>query len=190
MNQGTRTRRLQLSRRMFLALAGLGLAACVQNPSVSPVPIPTLMPGMETGAPTPAGSDAAATTAATATVEVPRPSNPGGPGPALNVAGDPKAGALVFAANCTPCHNQAGHGGVANPGSADGTVPALNPIDPALVNKDPKVFAYNLDLFITHGSTPAGDKPTLSMPAWGDQKKLTDQQIADVIAYVISLNQP
>jgi mono/diheme cytochrome c family protein len=28
------------------------------------------------------------------------------------------------------------------------------------------------------------------MPAWGDQKKLTDQQIADVIAYVISLNKP
>jgi len=27
------------------------------------------------------------------------------------------------------------------------------------------------------------------MPAWGDQKKLTDQQIADVIAYVLSLNQ-
>ena len=188
MHQTTAARCSFLSRRIFLALAGLGLAACAHNPSVFPVVIPTQMPPMETGAPTPAGG--AATTAPDATVEVPRPSNPGGPGPALNLAGDPKAGALVFAANCTPCHNQAGHGGVANPGSTDGTVPALNPIDPALVDKDPKVFAYNLDLFITHGSTPAGDKPTLSMPAWGDQKKLTDQQIADVIAYVMSLNQP
>ena len=26
------------------------------------------------------------------------------------------------------------------------------------------------------------------MPAWGDTKKLTPQQIADVIAYVMSLN--
>jgi mono/diheme cytochrome c family protein len=77
-----------------------------------------------------------------------------------------------------------------NRGSTDGTVPALNPIDMTLENKDPKVFAYNLDLFIQHGSTPGGDKPALTMLAWGDQKKLTDQQIADVIAYVISLNQP
>ncbi len=128
--------------------------------------------------------------APTATVEVARPSNPGGPGSALNLTGDPQAGALVFAANCKPCHNEAGRGGVANPGSADGTVPALNPIDATLTNKDPKVFAYSLDLFIQHGSTPAGDKPALSMPAWGDQKNLTDQQIADVIAYVISLTQP
>jgi mono/diheme cytochrome c family protein len=167
-------------------LAGLGLAACAHNPSVVPAVIPTQMPATETGAPV----VPTAATADSATVEVPRPSNSGGPGPALNLAGDAKAGALVFAANCTPCHSQAGHGGVANPGSDDGTVPTLNPIDPLLANKDPKVFAYNLDLFITHGSTPSGDKPTLSMPAWGDQKKLTDQQIADVIAYVISLNQP
>ncbi len=69
-------------------------------------------------------------------------------------------------------------------------MPALNPIDETLKNKYLKVFAYNLDLFIQRGSTPAGDNPTLRMPAWGDQKKLTDQQIADVIAYVISLNQP
>ena len=39
-----------------------------------------------------------------------------------------------------------------------------------------------------HGSTPSGSNPQLTMPAWGDQKKLTDQQIADVIAYVMSLN--
>ena len=26
------------------------------------------------------------------------------------------------------------------------------------------------------------------MPPWGDNKQLTDQQIADVIAYVMSLN--
>ncbi len=189
MNKQTRTRRLQSSRCRFLALAvlaGLGLAACANNPSVVPPPVPTQLPRMKIAvpaAPTP-------TTDPSATDEVARPSNPGGPGPALNLVGDPKAGALVFAANCTPCHNQEGHGGIVNQGSDDGTVPALNPIDPTLVDKDPKVFAYNLDLFIQHGSTPAGDNPARSMPAWGDKKWLTDQQIADVIAYVMSLNKP
>ena len=53
---------------------------------------------------------------------------------------------------------------------------------------DLKTFATNLDLFLEHGSTPEGTNPTFSMPAWGDKKLLTPQQIADVIAYVISLN--
>ncbi len=35
---------------------------------------------------------------------------------------------------------------------------------------------------------PEGDSPKEKMAAWGDDKKLTPQQIADVIAYVISLN--
>jgi mono/diheme cytochrome c family protein len=170
------------------ALAGLWLAACAYNPSVVPAAVPTQLPFMETGVP--ATTAPAAATAAGGASAIARPSNPGGPGPALTLVGDLQAGAVVFAANCTPCHNNAGQGGVANPGSADGTVPALNPIDETLKNQDLTVFAYNLDLFIQHGSTPAGDKPTRTMPAWGDQKKLTDQQIANVIAYVISLNQP
>ena len=122
------------------------------------------------------------------TVEIARPSNPGGPGQAATMTGDPKAGAVIFAANCKPCHGDQGKVGVSNPGSTDGTVPPLNPIDETLVSKDPKVYAYNLDLFIQHGSTPEGDKPTLKMAAWGDDGKLTQQQIADVIAYIISLN--
>jgi len=135
-----------------------------------------------------------ATTAPTAvpaaTVAVARPSNPGGPGPAIKLTGDAKAGADVYVNNCKKCHGDNGTGGINNPGSSDGTVPALNPIDDTLKSSDPVVYATNLDLFLEHGSTPGGDKPTLTMPAWGDQKKLTDQQIADVIAYVISLNKP
>ena len=75
-----------------------------------------------------------------------------------------------------------------NPGSSDGTVPPLNPIDPLLKDPDPKVFAVNIDLFIQHGSVPEGISPFRTMPGWGDQNGLTQQQIADVIAYVISLN--
>jgi mono/diheme cytochrome c family protein len=127
------------------------------------------------------------TSTAAAPAQVARPSNPGGPGPALDLKGDPKNGAQIFV-NCVPCHGDQGKGGVKNPGSTDGTVPSLNPIDPTIANPDPKVFAYNIDLFVEHGSTPDGPNPALKMPAWGDTKGLTPQQIADVIAYVMSLN--
>ena len=136
----------------------------------------------------PPTATSAPTAAAAATVQVARPSNPGGPGAAIKLTGDPKAGAVVFVASCKKCHGDNGAGGVSNPGSDDGTVPPLNPIDDTLKSSDPVVYATNLDLFIEHGSTPAGSNPTQKMTAWGDEKKLTDQQIADVIAYVISLN--
>jgi len=122
------------------------------------------------------------------TEEIARPSNPGGPGPAGNLTGDPNSGQQIFTANCQICHNTEGKGGNPNPGSDDGTIPPLNPIDPTLKSPDYMTFAGNLDLFLEHGSTPAGPGPTFSMPAWGDKKLLTPQQIADVIAYVISLN--
>jgi mono/diheme cytochrome c family protein len=122
------------------------------------------------------------------TEEVARPSNPGGPGPAVDLAGDANSGQTIFAANCQICHNTEGKGGNPNPGSADGTIPPLNPIDPTLKSADPKTFAANLDLFLEHGSTPEGPGPTFTMPAWGDKQLLTPQQIADVIAYVMGLN--
>jgi mono/diheme cytochrome c family protein len=64
----------------------------------------------------------------------------------------------------------------------------LNPIDSSLISSDYQTFAYNLDLFLQNGSTPAGVNPTFTMPAWGANGSLTQQQIADVIAYVINLN--
>ncbi len=132
--------------------------------------------------------DATGTAAAASNPEIARPSNAGGPGAALGLTGDAVAGKAVFAANCVRCHAQEGKGGIANPGSDDGTVPPLNPIDSTLVSTNAQTFAYNLDLFLEHGSTPSGASPVLSMPAWGDSGKLQPQQIADVIAYVISLN--
>ena len=75
-----------------------------------------------------------------------------------------------------------------NAGSSDGTVPSLNPIDSTIKSPDYKTFASNLDLFLEHGSTPEGVGPVFKMPAWGDLGALTPQQIADIIAYLISLN--
>jgi mono/diheme cytochrome c family protein len=117
-----------------------------------------------------------------------RPSNPGGTGQAVNLTGDPQKGAALFKTNCASCHGDQGKAGIPNPGSKDGNVPSLNPIDPTIANADAKVFASNLDLFIEHGSTPEGSSPALKMLAFGDQKLMQPQDIADVIAYIISLN--
>jgi mono/diheme cytochrome c family protein len=137
------------------------------------------------------GSAPTATATATAAAggeAVARPSNPGGPGEAVNLKGDPTAGADLFKTHCVACHGPEGTQGVDNPGSTDGTVPTLNPIDPTLKSTNYQTFATNVDLFIQHGSTPDGSGPAISMPAWGDQGSLTQQQISDVIAYLISLN--
>jgi mono/diheme cytochrome c family protein/cytochrome c553 len=120
--------------------------------------------------------------------DVPRPSNPGGPGDAVDLIGDAEVGAQLFVSNCSICHADQGLGGVVNSGSSDGTIPPLNPMDPLLKDSNLKTYITNLDLFIQHGSTPAGTNPVFSMPAWGDTNSLSQQQIADVIAYLIRLN--
>jgi mono/diheme cytochrome c family protein len=129
----------------------------------------------------------------TPTPEPARPSNPGGAGPAVGLTGDPASGQKIFETNCVVCHGSEGKGGVENAGSADGTVPPLNPIDDTMKSSDYKTFATNIDLFVEHGSTPAmadgqTPPPPRVMIAWGDTGGLQPQQIADVIAYVISLN--
>lgn len=157
-------------------------------------PIPTLFPATLPG-PTaavyvaPTFTPASQPTATRQEEKVPEPSNPGPPGNAINLKGDPKAGEAIFGTQCQACHGPKGTGNVANPGSDDGTVPSLNPIDPLLKNADYKTFAKNIDLFIQHGSVPEGPSPYRTMPGWGDKGVLTQQQIADVIAYIISLNQ-
>ena len=104
------------------------------------------------------------------------------PGKAVNLTGDPVAGKVIYDGYCKSCHGPAGTGGIANPGSDDGTVPELNPID--MDFKD----ATAMDLVIEHGSKPEGADTVTKMPAFGDEGSLKPQQIADVIAYVLSLN--
>lgn len=104
-------------------------------------------------------------------------------GPAVNLTGDATAGAAIFKDNCEECHGKEGVGGVENPGAAESPIPALNPLDPVFLTKEA------IDKFIEHGATPEGDNPAKVMKAFGDEGILTPQQIADVIAYVLSLNQ-
>jgi hypothetical protein len=67
-------------------------------------------------------------------------------------------------------------------------VPPLNPIDRKLYNAGPAVFAAAIDKIIQHGSMPSGKHPTLHMPAWGDTRSLTQQEISNLEAYILQLN--
>lgn len=140
----------------------------------------------------PTQAKAAATLAAGATEEAPvvmaRPHSPGGPGPAVNLVGDPVNGLNIYTDKCQKCHGDQGATGAANAGSDDGTIPVLNPVDQTLMSADHYVFVCNLDLFIEHGSVPSGPSPAQTMAPWGDSGQLKPQEIADVIEYVISLN--
>ncbi len=155
----------------------IGYLETLQN--VSPMPSATPGPPEPTEAPQPTGGP---------TPEPAQPSFPGGPGQAASLSGDSSKGRPEFGMYCASCHGPEGVQGIPNPGSDDGSVPPLNPIDSTIVNPDPKVFAKNVDLFIQHGSIPEGPAPQILMPSFGDSNMLSQQEIADIIAYVISLN--
>lgn len=121
----------------------------------------------------------------------PTPTVPG-PSTASHMIGGVSHGEGIFVAYCQECHGPQGKGGVTNPNSADGTVPELNPIDPEIKSKDPQTFVNNVDVYLQNGSIPeakpANADPKLKMPSFGNTYALTQQQIADVEAYVLSIN--
>jgi len=110
-------------------------------------------------------------------------------GRAADMIGNIAHGALLFQQDCESCHGTDGKGGVPNPGSLIGRVPKLNPINKILFSKNPQVFAANIDKIIQHGSTPPGPNPQLHMLDFGDSHTLTQQQIANIEAYVLNLNE-
>ncbi len=157
---------------------------------VPPVPTATLGPPTASPAPGSPQPSQPPTTAPTSTAapQLPSPATPGGTAPAVNLSGDVGRGRVEFGPNCASCHGPEGLQGIPNPGANSGTVPVLSPIHPTIANPDPRVFAARMDVFIQHGSIPAGPSPEILMPAFGDRNLLTQQQIADLIAYVIRLN--
>jgi len=119
---------------------------------------------------------------------IPASGKQGPPAEAATLTGRWKQGEALFKKRCQSCHGPRGTDKVKNPGSDDGTVPPLKPIDPALAGTTPSAFAANIDRFIQHGSIPDGPNPALFMPNWGDSRALSQQEIADVEAYVMRLN--
>ena len=109
-------------------------------------------------------------------------------GQAAFIIGSAENGADLYREQCVSCHGPEGKGGIPNPGSDDGVVPPLGPIDRKLYDTDPKVFAVNIDKIIQHGSMPSGPRPALHMPAWGDTRSLTQEEISNLEAYIMSLN--
>ena len=150
-----------------------------QGEKVSPAPITKAPPPT----PKPAGT---ARGAALSAAVVTGPEGP--PGPASFVIGNVELGEYLFKQNCEQCHGVGGKDKVPNPGSTDGTVPPLNPIDSTLSNKNAQTFVNNIDPYIQHGSIPAGPNPVLHMLPFGDSKSLTQQMITNVEAYVLHLN--
>lgn len=151
------------------------LVAYLSSPHRAPPTAPAGAPGTGTAAPSP---DTAAR---------PLP-NPGPPGAAAQIVGSAQHGAVLFARNCASCHGPVGRGGMANPGSEAGAVPALRPVSRALFSTDPGTFAANLDAFLQHGARAVGPNPLLAMPAFGATETLTQPEIADIEAYVMSVN--
>lgn len=120
------------------------------------------------------------------------------PVPGASVAshqiGGSEHGATLFVLYCVECHGERGAKGVENPGSGDGTVPPINPIDPAVKGKTAQEFVDGLDGYLQNGSVPGPPDsspnavPRLKMPSFGNTYALTQPQIADLEAYVMKLN--
>ena len=119
-----------------------------------------------------------------------REAGPPGPresaGRAAEIVGSAIHGATLYTIKCAPCHGEAGRSDRAD--ARRGNVPPLVPISRAIFSAAPEVFAAQLDRRLQHGAAPAAEHPGVEMPAFGDTDVLTQQQIADVEAYVMSRN--
>jgi len=106
----------------------------------------------------------------------------------FKMIGAPRHDAILFELYCAKCHDKAGTDNVPNPGSQAGVVSALAPIAPGLFSADTVEFAANIDRFIQQGLTPLAPALTLQIPAFGTTHPLAVQEIANIEAYVLSLN--
>jgi len=97
-------------------------------------------------------------------------------------------GAKLFRLYCTSCHGPDGKGGVSNPGAEGGTLPARDPIRRKFFSRDPGEFATNIDRVLQHGAIPKGPLPEKSMLTFGTTHSLSQEEISDLEAYILSLN--
>lgn len=112
----------------------------------------------------------------------------GPPGPAASVIGSVEHGAILFRLYCVSCHGSDGKGGVPNPGAVGGAIPPLNPIQRKYFSADPDEFAVNIDRVLQHGAIPKGPLPEKSMLTFGTTHSLSQEEIANLEAYILSLN--
>jgi len=95
--------------------------------------------------------------------------------------GDVVAGQVLYSNyGCINCHGPNGLGGVPNPLSEDKTIPPLSGADFRSEFNTPQKIAD-----VIRSGSVLGKPPITSMPHWGGI--LSDQQIAQLIAYIDSL---
>jgi ubiquinol-cytochrome c reductase cytochrome b subunit len=167
---------------ILISAVVLSIAGNASNPGANAPVVPPPASSVATVAPTMTEKPAPGAEQPAA----PPGGNPGALAP--GIIGNVQHGGLLFEQYCQSCHGLAGKDNVPNPGSDDGKVPPLNPIDRALYDADPDNFIVNIDSFVQHGSTPPGSGPALKMPKFGDSNTLTQPQIAHLEAYVLSLS--
>ncbi len=112
----------------------------------------------------------------------------GDPGEAASIIGNVVVGQKLYTVNCATCHGINGAEGEPNYGSRFGRVPVLDPINRALFSRSPVQFAENIDRFIQHGSVKTVPAASLTMFDYGDSYTLTQPQIANIEAYILSIN--
>lgn len=106
-------------------------------------------------------------------------------GQSIHIVGNREHGRVLFQENCMRCHGPEGKVNTSDFSSLPG-VPSIVPIRQDLYSKDPREFVRNIDRSIQHGVRNRSGGP--DMPAFGDTHTLTQAQIADIEAYVLSLN--
>jgi mono/diheme cytochrome c family protein len=89
--------------------------------------------------------------------------------------GDPARGREIFAAKCTPCHGQKGHGD--GPGAASLQPKPRNLTDAKYLSALPDELLFKT---ISEGGAAMGKSPF--MPPW--KGVLSDTDIWDVVAYI------
>ena len=111
---------------------------------------------------------------------------------AINIIGNKEHGAVLYHQSCIMCHGP--HGDNKTPGfkgyltgdHAPKGVPQLNPIERDVFNANPQTFVEIIDQRLQHGVPNTQGGP--NMPNFGDSHALTQAQIANIEAYVLSLN--
>jgi mono/diheme cytochrome c family protein len=93
--------------------------------------------------------------------------------------GDPARGATLYGQNCAVCHG-------ANLGGNIG--PALNPIEKLPGVNNPLDQNFLIEIITNGRKHQAGDPGSVDMPAKGNNPALTDQDVKDLVAFIIREN--
>lgn len=106
-------------------------------------------------------------------------------GQSIHIVGNAEHGKTLYTLYCLSCHGP--NGKIKSKGFQPlSGVPALNPINRALFSPEVAKFLQNIDIFIQHGAPNSENGP--NMPDFGDSNSLTQQEIADIEAYILQMN--